>query len=76
MINNNTIIAAAALTKKACCGLVVQLNIWIGNTVNSSSGDWAINGTYANAPFAIKGAVSPIALDIDNITPVNIPPTE
>ena len=33
-----------------------------------------MNGTYANAPTTINGAVSPIALEIANITPVNIPP--
>jgi hypothetical protein len=31
---NNTIIAAAATSWNSACGLDIQLNIWIGKTVN------------------------------------------
>ena len=67
-------IAAAELTMNACCGRDTQLNICIGNTVNSSIGDCATNGTYANAPITISGAVSPTALDNARMMPVRIPP--
>ena len=66
--------AAAAFIENSCCGRETQLKIWIGRTVNSSIGPVGVNGTYANAPTTINGAVSPKALEIANITPVNIPP--
>jgi hypothetical protein len=34
------------------------------------------NAIKVNAPIVIKGALSPIALDIAKITPVAIPPVE
>lgn len=71
---NNTMIPAAALITKPCWGLEVQLKICMGKVVYLSKGPSGINGTYTNAPTTINGAVSPIALDIDRITPVNIPP--
>src|SRR5690606_6151462 len=56
--------------------LDIQLNIWIGNTVNSSFGPDGTKGTYARAPVTISGAASPTALDKARITPVSIPPKE
>ena len=66
-------IPAAATSWNAACGLDAQLKICIGNVVNGSITDSGTNATYVNAPIIISGAVSPIALDIDKITPVNIP---
>lgn len=71
---SNIMIAPAALIINHCCGLLVQLKICIGSTVNSSKGVLATNGTYASSPITISGAVSPTALDSDRIMPVRIPP--
>ena len=76
VISNNMIIAAAAFSINPCCGLEIQLKIWIGSTENSSMGLSGAKGTYAKAPTTINGAVSPTALESANITPVNIPPLE
>ena len=68
--------APAAAMANPSCGRVVQVNICIGNTEKVSNKECGTNGTYAMAPTTIKGAVSPIALDKDNIIPVKIPPNE
>ncbi len=69
-----TIIAAAAFTKKPSWGRDTQLKIWMGKTVKESVGLAGTKGTYVSAPITINGAVSPIARDNANITPVKIPP--
>lgn len=73
---SSTIIAAAALISKPGCGLDVQLKIWMVSTVNSSIGLVGAKGTYTKAPITIRGAVSPIALDIARMRPVRILPNE
>ena len=70
---SSTIIAAAAFTENSFCGLDIQLNIWMGRTVNESNMLVGTNGTKAKAPITMRGAVSPTALDKANIIPVKIP---
>ncbi len=69
------IMAAAAFSENSFCGLLTQLNICIGNTVNESMTLSGTKGTKVSAPITISGAVSPIALERERITPVNIPET-
>ena len=64
---------AAARFWNDSCGREVQLKIWIGNTVNRSSGPSGVNGTNVNAPMVISGADSPIALEAARMFPVIIP---
>ena len=81
--------AAAALSRKAASGRDVQLNIWIGMTVNgaNSQSKGPAGGSPANgaggrkamkvsAPTVMIGAVSPIARAMPMITPVRMPALE
>ena len=70
----STIIAAVALIINPFCGRDNQLKIWMGSTEKSSIGEAGIVVMYNKAPMTIRGAVSPIALEIARITPVTIPP--
>ena len=78
--------AAAALIWNASSGREVQLNIWIGITVNgensqsnSPAGGSPENGAggrkamKVSAPMVMIGAVSPIARARPMITPVRMP---
>src|SRR3546814_13454640 len=82
VIATSTTPAAAALTWNCGSGREIQLNIWIGITVNGDDsqsklmnggapvtiggGRKAIN---VNAPMVMIGAVSPMARDSPMITP-------
>src|SRR5687767_3982065 len=81
--------AAAALAWNAASGREVQLNIWIGITVNGDTshsnernggalvtGDGGRKAMKVSAPIVMIGAVSPIARAMPMITPVRIPADE
>src|SRR3954464_5689335 len=81
--------AAAAFAWKAASGREVQLNIWIGITVNGESsqskdrnggalvtGDGGRKAMKVSAPMVMIGAVSPMARAMPMITPVSIPADE
>jgi hypothetical protein len=70
---SRTIIPAAAIKWNSSCGLDIQLNIWIGIAVKGSFSDIGVNAINVKAPIIIRGAVSPIALEIARIFPVRIP---
>ena len=70
---NKTRMPAAAFSAKAACGREIQLNTWIGRTVNCDQILSGTNGIYVSAPIVISGAVSPMARDSARITPVRIP---
>src|SRR5688572_16457779 len=78
--------AAAAFWWNAASGREVQLNIWIGITVNGAmihsndrngnsgwTGEGGRNAMKVSAPMVMMGAVSPIARAIPMITPVMMP---
>src|SRR5687768_375669 len=81
--------AAAALAWKAASGREVQLNIWIGITVNGDvsqskdtkggsvlSGAGGRKAMKVSAPMVMIGAVSPMARAMPMMTPVRIPARE
>src|SRR5687768_4956566 len=89
VMNTRIVPAAAAFAWNASSGRLVQLNIWIGMTVNGAvshsnekngnSGVTGIGGRKAmnvSAPIVMIGAVSPIARDMPMITPVRMPGIE
>src|SRR3546814_256096 len=89
VIATSTTPAAAALTWNCGSGREIQLNIWIGITVNGDdSQSTLMNGGVpvtigggrkamkVNAPIVMIGAVSPMARDSPMITPVMMPAEE
>src|SRR5687767_8435574 len=81
--------AAAALSWKAASGREVQLNIWIGMTVNGdvsqskdTNGGSALSGAggrkamKVSAPMVMIGAVSPMARAMPMMMPVRMPAEE
>src|SRR3989441_222558 len=89
VISTRTKPAAAAFTWKAASGREVQLNIWIGITVNGenshskdTNGGSAFSGAggrkamKVSAPMVMIGAVSPMARAMPMMMPVRIPAEE
>src|SRR5881394_196332 len=89
VIRTSTKPAAAAFWWNAASGREVQLNIWIGITVNGeksqsndTNGASALSGAggrkamKVSAPIVMIGAVSPIARAMPMITPVRMPADE
>src|SRR5512134_3001807 len=89
VISTSTKPAAAALTRNAASGREVQLNIWIGMTVNGDvshskdrnggsalTGDGGRKAMKVSAPMVMIGAVSPMARAMPMITPVRMPAEE
>src|SRR5687768_11620450 len=89
VMNTSTKPAAAAFAWKAASGREVQLNIWIGITVNGDqsqssdrkggsacSGAGGRKAMKVSAPMVMMGAVSPMARAMPMITPVSIPGEE
>src|SRR5207244_11398049 len=86
VISTSTKPAAAAFTWKAASGREVQLNIWIGITVNGEnshsnernggsalSGEGGRKAMKVSAPMVMIGAVSPIARAMPMMMPGRIP---
>src|SRR5687768_6304966 len=86
VIRTSTIPAAAAFWWNAASGREVQLNIWIGITVNGDVshskernggsaciGDGGRKAMNVSAPIVMIGAVSPMARAIPIMTPVMMP---
>src|SRR5512134_3304292 len=89
VISTSTNPAAAALTRNAASGREVQLNIWIGMTVNGEvshsnemNGGSALTGAggrkamKVSAPMVMMGAVSPMARAMPMMMPVRMPAEE
>src|SRR3954471_12965012 len=89
VISTRTNPAAAAFAWNAASGREVQLNIWIGITVNGESshskdmnGGSRLTGAggrkamKVNAPIVMIGAVSPMARAMPMMTPVRMPGME
>jgi hypothetical protein len=70
---NRTMIAAEVLSTKALSGLSAQRYIWTGKTVDGSVNPLGTSTIKATIPIISKGAVSPKALAIPMIVPVNMP---
>src|SRR5688572_75748 len=81
--------AAAAFAWKAASGREVQLNIWMGMTVNGdmshsklTKGGSVLTGgdgrkaMKVSAPMVMIGAVSPMARAMPMMTPVSMPAVE
>ena len=65
--------AAPAILRKTLCGRVVHWKIWIGNTVNFEKSPVGSTVMKVDAPTTTKGAVSPMARDMERIVPVRMP---
>src|SRR4026208_1925295 len=89
VISTSTNPAAAAFWGTAASGREVQLNIWIGITVNGenshsndTNGGSALSGAggrrarKGSAPRVMSGAVSPMARAMPMMTPVRMPGIE
>src|SRR5918995_1480324 len=89
VMNTSTKPAAAAFVRNAASGREVQLNIWIGITVNGDishsnernggsvcTGAGGRKAMKVSAPMVMMGAVSPIARAMPMITPVRMPAEE
>src|SRR5512134_3039716 len=89
VMSTSTKPAAAAFCRKAASGREVQLNIWIGITVNGEvshsklryggslvTGEGGRNAMKVSAPIVMMGAVSPIARAMPMMIPVRIPAEE
>src|SRR5688572_7537020 len=89
VMNTSTKPAAAALSWKAASGREVQLNIWIGITVNGDishskernggsacSGEGGRKAMKVSAPMVMIGAVSPMARAMPMMMPVRMPADE
>ena len=71
--SNKTIIAAEVFSENALSGLSAQRKICTGRAVAGSNMDFGTSTINATIPIISKGAVSPNALAIPTIAPVNIP---